>query len=379
MTAHHILIPIHDFNAGGTEAIAFRLAGAWLKAGHRVTILAGASDGPMRARVPAGTDIHLLEPERRRSPLSRLFLGRPMADAAKGIAPDIIFIPGNFHFILAAAFKAALPRVPIVAKISNPLTGGTGPLDRLGIAWWTRGIDLLAAMAPGLEADARMLLPGRAVTTIHDPFLDDEVAVIARAQLPSPDRPLRLLAIGRLEPQKDFRLAIDVLAALRRRREACLTILGEGKERPVIEAHVRRHDLGEHVDMPGHVADITPYIDTADLLLISSRYEGGPAVAVEALARGLPFVATDCSHLLREMVAAQPEVGMLVGTRDAAALADAVQQVAFRNPPSRAAIERTTAAHGLSAAAARYLMEFNALPVVYRVKSGDAGRAAVPK
>lgn len=365
MTAHHILIPVHDFNAGGTEAIAFRLAGAWLKAGHRVTILAGASDGPMRQRVPVGADIHLLEPERRRSLLSRLFLGRPMADAARRIAPDIIFIPGNFHFILAAAFKTALPRVPIVAKISNPLTAGTGPLDRLGIAWWTRGIDLLAAMAPGLEVDARMLLPGRAVTTIHDPFLDDdEMEVIARAQPPSPARPLELLAIGRLEPQKDFRLAINVLAALRRRREARLTILGEGRERPAIEAHVRRHGLEEHVDMPGHVADITPYIDTADLLLISSRYEGGPAVAVEALARGLPFVATDCSHLLREMVAAQPEVGVLIGTRDAAALADAAQQVALRQPPSRAAIERTTGAHGLNAAATRYLMEFNGLSII---------------
>ena len=60
MTAAHILITIHDFSAGGTENIAFRLAREWLAAGRKVSILAGAADGPMQARVPEGAEVHIL-------------------------------------------------------------------------------------------------------------------------------------------------------------------------------------------------------------------------------------------------------------------------------------------------------------------------------
>jgi glycosyltransferase involved in cell wall biosynthesis len=361
MTARHILIPIHDFNAGGTEAIAFRLAAAWLKAGRCVTILAGASDGPMRARVPEGAAVHILSPARPRSPVSRLFLGAPMAAAAKALDPEVLFIPGNFHFILAAAFKAALPHVPIVAKISNPLANGGSPVHKAALRWWTRGIDLLVAMAPGLESDAGALLPGRAVTTIHDPFIDDDAAIRAREGQPDPARPLRLLAIGRLEPQKDFRLAIDTLAVLRRKRDASLTILGEGRQRAALEAHVADCGLQGHVDVKGHVDAIAPHIDAADMLLIASRYEGGPAVAIEALAQGIPFAATDCSHLLRELVTAEPSLGMLSLAAKAEALASIIQSRANRPFPTALAIERAVQPHRMRSAAVRYLSLFDSL------------------
>jgi glycosyltransferase involved in cell wall biosynthesis len=361
MTARHILIPIHDFNAGGTEAIAFRLAAAWIAAGRQVTILAGATDGPMRARVPDGAAVQLLSPQRRRSPLSRLFLGKPMAEAAIPLRPDAIFIPGNFHFILAAALKRALPGVPIIAKISNPLTGGQSAIERAALRWWTHGIDLLTAMAPGLEVDARALLPDQAVTTIHDSFLDDDTPMPVRTAERASDAPLKLLAIGRLEPQKDFRLAIDALAELRRTRPATLTILGDGRQRSQLESHVQARGLGGSVTMAGFVGEVLSYIDESDILLISSRYEGGPAVAIEALARGVPFASTDCSHLLRELVSEQPSLGILAKGKGARALADAVAAVADRPAPRPDAIEAYIARHRMAASAAQYLDCFDSL------------------
>jgi glycosyltransferase involved in cell wall biosynthesis len=359
MTARHILIPIHDFNAGGTEAIAFRLAAAWIAAGRQVTVLAGASDGPMRARVPEGAAVHVLSPERRRSPLSRLFLGKPMAEAAKALRPDAIFIPGNFHFILAAAFKRALPEVPIIAKISNPLTSGQSAIERVTLRWWTRGIDLLSAMAPGFVADTRALLPDQAVRMIHDPFLDDDTSMPVRTAERASDAPLKLLAIGRLEPQKNMRLAIDALAELRRTRPATLTILGDGRQRQQLESHVQARGLGDSVAMAGFVGEVLPYIDESDVLLISSRYEGGPAVAIEALARGVPFASTDCSQMLREIAREQPSLGILAKGKGACALADAVAAVADRPLPRRDAIEAYVARHRMAASAAQYLACFD--------------------
>ncbi len=62
---------------------------------------------------------------------------------------------------------------------------------------------------------------------------------------------------------------------------------------------------------------IESYLANADALLITSRYEGGPAVAVEALAQGVPVVSTDCSFLLHDIMTC-PEAGRIVTSREPA-------------------------------------------------------------
>ena len=75
--------------------------------------------------------------------------------------------------------------------------------------------------------------------------------------------------------------------------------------------------------------DLEPYLAAADALLITSRYEGGPAVAVEALAQGVPVVSTDCSFLLHDLLTI-PEAGTIVKSREAGDLAAALAAVCDR-------------------------------------------------
>jgi glycosyltransferase involved in cell wall biosynthesis len=364
MTARHILIPLHDFSAGGTEIIAFRLAEAWLKAGRRITIVAGAADGPMLARVPAGAAVEVLSPAIPRSPVSRLRLGVPLAALARRLKPDAVMIPGNFHFILARSLRAAMPGVPIVAKISNPLIPANSAAPIRAAATFvlrrlTVGIDHLCAMSEGLAADCRALLPQIPVTTVHDPFLDDHAPVIERDGVPG-DGMLRLAGIGRLEPQKDWPLAIRTVQALAGRRPVELIIHGEGAERARLEALVARLGLTGMITLPGFCADVTAALDAADLLLVSSAYEGGPAVAVEALARGVPFAATDCSHFLRTLITA-PGVGTLATTPEADGLAAAVERQAALPFPTAAAIAAAITRSRLTPAVEAYLVLFDRL------------------
>lgn len=358
-----ILIPIHDFNAGGTENIAFRLAAEWLARGWEVCVLAGDHAGPMRARVPAGAEVRVLAEPVPRSALSRLRLGAAMAADAVAIAPDLVFIPGNFHFVLAHALKRALPGVPVVAKISNPLLpGGTAgeALARLGrglLARYLAPIDMAVAMSTGLEEDYRRLAPQAPVTTVLDPNIPEGTSAPTMRDRRAADGPVRLLAIGRLEPQKDMALAIEVLAQLRQRGPAHLTILGEGYLRPRLERLAARLGVAEQLAMPGFVADIDAAMDAADVLLVSSRYEGGPATAVEALARALPVVSTDCSHFLRGLIV-DPRLGRLVPGRDAGALAAAVQAQMASEPAPRALLQAAIAPSGYAASAEGYLKVF---------------------
>ena len=92
-----------------------------------------------------------------------------------------------------------------------------------------------------------------------------------------------------------------------------------------VEQRLQRLGLEERVTLRGHVEAIEPFLGEADVLMITSRYEGGPAVAVEALAANVPVVATDCSFLLQDLITA-PEAGALVRSRDPKAFAAALTE-----------------------------------------------------
>jgi glycosyltransferase involved in cell wall biosynthesis len=314
-----IVIALQDFHRGGTERVAIDLARLWTEAGRKVTILCGDEAGGLRETVDPRVAVVALEPRVRRGFLSRFALARAMVAWIGALEPDAIFLPGNHHLFLANALRRAVPDAATVLKISNPLLPGrwAAPLFR----HFTRGVDGFAAMNAGLARDVTRLLPGRRVATLYDPVHVAPAAAPLRR-----DGVLNILWIGRLEPQKDAGLALDVARALG--PSAHLAMLGDGAQAVEIDRRIAREALP--VMRMGHVADIAPHLAGADALLITSRYEGGPAVAVEALAQGVPVVSTDCSHLLREIMTI-PKAGRIVSSRDPAALAAALRTVG--HPP----------------------------------------------
>jgi glycosyltransferase involved in cell wall biosynthesis len=82
---------------------------------------------------------------------------------------------------------------------------------------------------------------------------------------------------------------------------------------------------GQTLVMKGHVPRIDPFLAGAHALFVSSVFEGGPAVAVEALAHGVPVVSTDCSHFLHDIMTI-PEAGRIVPSRDPQVLAAALAE-----------------------------------------------------
>jgi len=316
MTARRILICLHDFSRGGTERIAIGLAASWAEAGRDVTILCGSGEGGLRNMVDSRVKIEILDPPVRRGFLSRFKLGRAMARRLAALQPDVIFLPGNFHFLLAGALRRVDPRSVIVLKISNPPLPAAAPFAKLVFRHFTRAVDGFAAMNGGLARELDALLPGRAIAALHDPVYIRPGAAAPR----SGER--NILWIGRLEPQKDPQLALQTI----QRMDGHLTMLGDGALGEDIRRQIFAMNLKDKVTLCGHVPQIEPYLAAADALLITSRYEGGPAVAVEALAQGVPVVSTDCSYLLHNLITAA-EAGRIVATRDPRDLAAALAAV----------------------------------------------------
>jgi len=135
--------------------------------------------------------------------------------------------------------------------------------------------------------------------------------------------PVRLVSVGRLAAPKDFATLIEAVAALPR-GSVCLDVLGNGPQREELEALVSAHGLDEWIAFRGTVADVAPELARADVFVLSSRSEGMPMSVLEAMAAGLPVVASDVGGI-RELVDA--ETGILVPPADATALAEALARL----------------------------------------------------
>jgi glycosyltransferase involved in cell wall biosynthesis len=345
MTARRILICLHDFARGGTERIGIGLAADWADAGRDVTILCGSIEGGLRDTVSPKVKVVALEPQVARGFLSRRRLARAMGLHLPALQPDVIFLPGNFHALLANGLRAADPHVAIALKISNPPVP-RAPFANMIFRHITRAVDGFAAMNSGLARELKAMLPGRNIVALHDPvYLKPKPRVARRSEK------LRLLWIGRLEPQKDPELALAVMAAMDALSH--LTMLGDGALRDVLQQRISSLGLQDKVTLKGHVPEIESYLADADALLITSRYEGGPAVAVEALAQGVPVVGTDCSFLLHDILA-RPEAGRIVTSREPRALAVALSAVCAA-PPAPETLQALAAPFEPRACASAYL------------------------
>ena len=179
-------------------------------------------------------------------------------------------------------------------------------------------------------------LPRERIKVLYNPVVTPELREKARAPLNHPwfeagQRPV-VLAVGRLTQQKDFPTLIQAFAEVRQARPSRLLILGEGPDRPVLEALVKQLNLDDDVAMPGFVENPYAYMRRASLYVLPSRWEGLPTVLIEALYCGPPVIATDCPSGPREILA-DGRHGLLVPVGDVTALTQAIESgLAGRTP-----------------------------------------------
>ncbi len=134
------------------------------------------------------------------------------------------------------------------------------------------------------------------VTTIHN-GIDTaayrprpELRESARGKWGLPQRAFIVGGIGRLTHQKNFALFLDVAAQI---PDAHFVIGGTGEDEAALRTQVARLGLGERVKFLGYVGDMPSLWPALDCLLLTSRYEGLPITILEAMACGVPIVASN--------------------------------------------------------------------------------------
>jgi glycosyltransferase involved in cell wall biosynthesis len=140
--------------------------------------------------------------------------------------------------------------------------------------------------------------------------------------------PFRLLSVGRLSAPKGYPVLIEAVVLLRaRRRNVRLTLVGEGPERAALEKLIALRRLGDSVRLAGacNHERVVGYYESSEAFVLSSFLEGVPVVLMEAMAMGLPCVATWITGI-PELIESGSE-GLLVPPASASAIADAVERL----------------------------------------------------
>ena len=166
----------------------------------------------------------------------------------------------------------------------------------------------VVAVSQGVAEDliCTTRIPESKVRVIYNPVVTPELFVRASEPLDHPwfipGEPPVVLGVGSLRGAKDFATLIRAFALLRKEYPARLIILGEGQERPQLEALVRELGIEEDVILPGFDENPYNYMKQARVFVLSSQREGLPTVLIEAMALGTPVVSTDCPNGPREIL-----------------------------------------------------------------------------
>jgi glycosyltransferase involved in cell wall biosynthesis len=289
---------------------------------------------------------------------------------------------GNCLAILASRLLPAHERPRLVLReVASPLAARRHDphwQNRLGYRLapllYARA-DLVVTLSEGARDELvthLALNPARVVNLGTNAVLTD----VAR-QAPDGTREAGLVVnVARLSREKDHETLLLAFASLIRTHPARLVIVGDGPERRRIEQTIARLGLAGHVTLAGFLADPTPVLSKAALFTSASRHEGLGNALIEAMALGVPVVATDAPHGPREILGGG-RLGALVPVGDGEALADAIA-AALDNPPSSEALRARAADFTVARAAARFaglLRERGLLPTSLLLAAPEAVHA----
>lgn len=363
-----VMFLVSDLGTGGTARATMLTVNGLAKESVDVSLVVMRRGGVLEPDLDRAVKFLPLEAGAVRGPGMLLAL-RKLARRIRAERPARLVSAGN-HMHVLATLAHALARVPgceLVLKMTNPIERpNRSRLSNALRRFWHRwafqraGKVLLITKAARDElARSNPQIAGK-LAVVDNPYISD--AMVAAGARDDGFDAGRLLAIGRLVPQKNYPLLLNALGGIRD-LEWTIDILGDGPLLNDLTERARALGIANRVTFHGFVRDPLPYLTRAHALLLSSSWEGQGAVLLEALACGCPVIATRSTPAVADVLG-NGAFGRLVRPDDAAALADAIaaelQKRSYLPASAREWVERYRISSGVrSHARALRLFEGN--------------------
>lgn len=319
---------------GGAERVLLNLANGFAQQGYKVDLVLAQATGPYMQQV--SPQVNTVNLGARRT-LTSLY---SLVTYLRQTRPEAL-IAGLDHANLVAIWAKHLSGVPtrVLVTVHGQLSekiAGNPTIPEKFLAFLLRkflpSADRIITVSNGVADDLSEVLRLKrdTIITIYNPVVSSSLFEKAKAPVtdPWPDAPSLpiIIAIGRLDKQKDFPNLIRAFGLVRRQLACKLLILGEGEQRPYLENLICKLNLENDVSLPGFVDNPYAFLKRAQVFVLSSVWEGLPTVLIEALALEVPVVSTDCKSGPREILK-DGKYGTLVPVGDHTALAEAILQV----------------------------------------------------
>ncbi len=367
MTARkRITFFLDALHGGGAEkAVVNLLKGLADRDEFDLDLVLATKEGPYLGMVPP--EVRIIDLQAGRAVMATL----PLRNYLKQNLPwAVIGNMGHVNVVATIATKLSGIKTKLVLVEQNTVSANQSKLKRAKLVlqlmkWLYPRADAVAGVSAGVARDLEQCLglEKETVKVLNNPVVNEDLVAQSQADLAHPwfasDKPPVFLAVGRLNPQKDFSNLLNAFAQVRKEQPARLIILGEGEERQMLETLINDLNLGEDVLLPGFVENPYAYMKHASCFVLSSRQEGLPTVLIEAMACGCPVVATDCPSGPEEILD-RGVYGLLVPVKNSQALAVAMGQT-LSNPPDRELLRQRAKEYSTEKVVSTYLSLLNQL------------------
>lgn len=339
---------VPGLTGGGLERVVTDLTMALARRGHVVEVFSAGEPGIYTGRLAAaGITVHDCQPSRVRIP----FLPIPFVRSLRRFRGDV------FHSHSGTWYPSVAAGVVLDTPVIYTDHGRYPPEKRVTLyaqhwqARFTRHVVSVAEpLSKYLRTNLRLSYLPRVVENGIDlsPFLHarpDRRAAL-RAELGFPDSAVVVAMLGRLEPVKNPSALLNAMASPELAHVYAI-FLGAGSLESVLRNHVAAAGLGDRVRFLGFRADIYDCLGAADVFAMPSLTEGLPIALLEAMAAGLPVIASAVGGIPSAL--GEPAGGLLVPPGDDNALREGLKRLvdspAYRRElgaRSRAAVARYT-------------------------------------
>ncbi|WP_144159136.1 glycosyltransferase [Paraburkholderia sp. BCC1885] len=349
-----ILFHINDFGKGGTETSLL----AWLKTLDRQLFAPSVcvtypTDELLFWRahsIPDDVPVHVLAPSKWMNTLHQTRRRGKLGGHLKLLHKVLTY--GVIRPLAGLRFRRIARHHDIVCDFDFSLRhlAGTGNVPWIGVSHFSLAARLgeksarylarrvkqysryaaVAVLTPDMLREGQKLFPADRVNLVELPNVIDVDALRQKARA-SIERPAQtfIVSVARLdEGQKDHNTLLRAFAQLRGQglSSSDLVLIGEGPDQAALEKLAAELGMRECVHFLGFCSNPFPYIRQAEMLVLSSRYEGFGMVLGEAMALGTPVISTDCPTGPRDLLEGG-KAGLLVPIGDVDELARAMERL----------------------------------------------------
>lgn len=323
----HILHTESSCGWGGQEIRILTEASGMVERGHRVSLVAPASSNIYRAAPDYGVDAIALPIERKRLP-ALWAMRRWLAEYGQNV--DIINSHSSTDAWLVAVANLLLSNPAPVVRTRHV----SSPINRQWTTTWlyqksvkhivVTGEPLRQQLARenGYALESMTSVP----TGIDLERFRPRDRIEARERLGLESGGFILGILATLRSWKGHRYLMDAVATLRDLPDLRLLIVGDGPYRPTLERHLETLRIGDRTHFAGNRENPQEWLNAMDLFVLPSYGDEGVSQAVmQAMASRLPVIATPVGGISDAVE--DGKTGLLVETRNGAAIADAVRQL----------------------------------------------------